>query len=149
MKTYFQKLYRYNQWANLGLYQHMQAIPDLPLEEMKRISHIVAAEEIWYHRIEPLGFEPLPPFEVQSWEILASKLRESAQRWLDLVDVTDNFDQNISYNNLAGESFTSELSDILIHLANHGSYHRGQIATLLRQNGYEPLPTDYILFTRA
>ena len=31
----------------------------------------------------------------------------------------------------------------------HGSYHRGQVAMLLRQSGAEPLPTDYIVFVRG
>ena len=78
MKAYFQKLYGYNQWANLGLSQHLQAFDDVPEHVLKLIHHLVAAEEIWFHRIAPLGFESLPLFEFQSWEILSPRLEDSA-----------------------------------------------------------------------
>jgi uncharacterized damage-inducible protein DinB len=149
MKAYFQKLFRYNQWANIGLCEHIQKIADPPREVMKRMSHIVAAEEIWFQRVQPLGFDPLPSFEIQSWDILEPRLEQSAQRWLGLIARIDDFEIAIDYINLSGKLFTSPLSDVLIHMANHGSYHRGQIATLLRQHGHEPLPTDFILFTRG
>ena len=148
MKAYFQKLYQYNQWANSGLCKHLKKLNDQSAEVMKRMSHIVAAEEIWYNRIKPLGFDHLPLFDVQPWEVLEPRLTSSAQRLLDLLQGMEDFGVEIRYSNLAGKSFASSLSDILIHLANHGTYHRGQIATLLRQQGLEPLPTDYIFYCR-
>jgi uncharacterized damage-inducible protein DinB len=41
------------------------------------------------------------------------------------------------------------VEQIMIHLVNHSSYHRGQIAMLLRQNGFEPVNTDYITYDRV
>ena len=149
MKAYFKKLYQYNQWANLGLCEHLKVIRELPDDIMMRLSHVVAAEEIWYHRIEPLEMEPLPVFEIQSWEVLEPRLTLSAKRWLDLVTATDDFERKLIYKNLAGKTYESNLGDIFMHVANHGTYHRGQIATLLRQQQFEPLPTDFILFTRV
>ncbi len=55
----------------------------------------------------------------------------------------------ISYVNSAGNSFSSTIEDILVHVAMHGSYHRGQVALLLREAGAEPSPTDYIAFVRG
>ncbi|MCW3088046.1 MAG: hypothetical protein JWQ78_1432, partial [Sediminibacterium sp.] len=41
------------------------------------------------------------------------------------------------------------VKEILLHLFNHGTYHRGQLVTLLRQVGVEEIPrTDYIEFSR-
>ena len=148
MKAFFEKLYNYNQWANLGLCEHLQQIEEVPDEVMLRMSHIVAAEEIWFDRIEPLGFEPLPVFKTQPWEILEPRLKQSAKRWLQLIAKSEDFEARLDYSNLAGKPYSSQLSDVLLHLANHGTYHRGQIATLLRQQGLEPLPTDYMLFSR-
>jgi len=148
MKSYFQKLYRYNQWANTGICQHLKALSNVPPEVSKRFSHIVSAEEIWYNRIEPLGFGPLALFEIQPLEVLEPRLNASARRWLELVEQTIDFELLINYRNLAGQAFESSLCDILIHVANHGTYHRGQIAILLRQHSLEPLPTDFIVYTR-
>jgi uncharacterized damage-inducible protein DinB len=148
MKAYFEKLYRYNQWANTGLCHHLKELGAAPEAVMMRLSHIVAAEEIWYDRIEPLGFDPLPVFGIQALDKLEPRLISSAQRWLDLVERTTEFELDIHYSNLSGKSFTCSLSDLLIHLANHGTHHRGQIATLLRQHGFDPLPMDYIFYSR-
>ncbi len=148
MKNYFKKLYTYNQWCNQALVSRLSPLSDVPSEVIRRLSHIVAAEEIWYHRIKPLSLEPLPLFEIQSWKILTPRLKESAQRWLELVDHTDNYQQLISYHTTSGTPYQTSLDDILIHLAHHGSYHRGQMATLLRQAGLEPVITDYIAFCR-
>ena len=52
--------------------------------------------------------------------------------------------QTISYVNFAGEAWRYSLGDALLHVANHGTYHRGQVVTLLRQLGKEPIGTDYL-----
>ncbi len=49
----------------------------------------------------------------------------------------------------SGDSFTRELGDALLHLANHGTYHRGQVATLLRQLGHKATSTDYLRYVDA
>ncbi len=148
MRDYLHKLFKYNHWANTGLAQHIknQSFP-LP-EVLERLSHVVAAEEIWYSRVAGLDFELLPLFEAQPWEILTPRLENSAQRWLGLVDQTENFKQVISYHTTSGTPLQTSLDDILCHVANHGTYHRGQIATLMRQGGQEPMVTDYVAFCR-
>lgn len=148
MKSYLERLYRYNQWANQGLLKHLKAFDSVSDDIKMRLSHVVAAEEIWYNRIQPLGFDLFEVFEIQPWEVLGPRLDASAQRWIGLVDQTNDFDQVIHYKNLTGKAFQTGLNDIMIHVANHGTYHRGQIATLLRQQGLEPINTDFITYSR-
>ena len=50
---------------------------------------------------------------------------------------------------LKGEKFQSGLDDIMLHIFNHASHHRGQVALLQRADGREPAYTDYIQFVRA
>lgn len=53
------------------------------------------------------------------------------------------------YRNNKREQFKQPVADVLIHLFNHQSYHRGQIVTMLRQLGATQIPAlDYIVFTR-
>ena len=61
----------------------------------------------------------------------------------------EDLDKRITYRNSAGAEFTTGLEDILMHVAMHGSYHRGQVAALLRSAGDEPSPTDYIQWVRG
>ena len=57
--------------------------------------------------------------------------------------------REVAYSNSAGVAFHSTVEDILLQVAMHGSYHRGQIALLLRQEGAEPAATDFIGFARG
>ncbi|WP_414711827.1 DinB family protein [Sphingobacterium sp. UBA1498] len=45
-------------------------------------------------------------------------------------------------------AFHNKVNDILLHVFNHGTYHRAQIASEMRRNGVEPINTDYITFIR-
>jgi uncharacterized damage-inducible protein DinB len=54
----------------------------------------------------------------------------------------------VAYRNSAGRDYRSRVSDIVTHVAMHGSYHRGQIARQLRSVGREPPYTDFIQYTR-
>jgi uncharacterized damage-inducible protein DinB len=57
--------------------------------------------------------------------------------------------RTVHYRNSAGDEFDNAIEDILVHVAMHGSYHRGQVTMLVRDAGAEPQPTDYIAFVRG
>jgi len=50
-----------------------------------------------------------------------------------------------SYVNVKGETWPYPLHEMLVHVVNHSTYHRGQVATMLRQLGKTPLSTDYLV----
>lgn len=47
-----------------------------------------------------------------------------------------------------GEPYSHPLWQMMQHLINHGTYHRGQVTTMLRQLGVKPVATDLIAFYR-
>jgi uncharacterized damage-inducible protein DinB len=57
--------------------------------------------------------------------------------------------QPLTYVNFAGQTLSYPLAETLVHVANHGTYHRGQVATLLRQLGHSPIATDYVRYLDA
>ena len=61
----------------------------------------------------------------------------------------DDLAREITYRNSAGKEFRSTLEDILLHVALHGAYHRGQVSLVIRGGGGEPIATDYIGFIRG
>jgi uncharacterized damage-inducible protein DinB len=66
-----------------------------------------------------------------------------------LDKLTDReLDRMVSYRNLAGEDHTNVLWQLLRHMVNHSSYHRGQVTTMLRQLGHTPVATDLVLYYR-
>lgn len=149
MKQYFLKLYRFNAWANkrvLGVIQRQKVNDEKILTLM---GHIVAAQFLWLHRIKGL-----PPPDVKLWgEYSLNQLMVLAEKagkeWLEFVENTENFNRELTYKNYVGDPYTNNVENIMIHLVNHSSYHRAQIAMLLRQKGFEPINTDFITYDRV
>jgi uncharacterized damage-inducible protein DinB len=113
------------------------------------MGHVVAAQFLWLHRIKGL-----PPPDVKLWgeyslEQLATLAEKAGREWLEFVESTENFDRQMTYKNYVGEPYTNNVEMIMIHLVNHSSYHRAQIAMLLRQKGFEPINTDFITYDRV
>ncbi len=149
MKKYFLKLYQYNTWANDKV---MQCLKDQRVNHEKIISlmgHIAAAEQLWLHRIKDLPKPEIKLWSNYSLKDLSALLDAADKKWLDYVQSTENFDRELSYTNYTGAPFTNNVESIMIHTVNHASYHRAQVAMLLRQNGCEPVNTDFITYDRV
>jgi len=86
----------------------------------------------------------------QDYESLTARLSEvQADRASFLASLKEiDLGRPITYRNIKGEQSQSILADLLLHLVNHSTYHRGQLTTLLRQLGSTPLATDLLLFRR-
>jgi len=149
MKQYFLKLYQYNAWANRRVINCLtrQGVGDEKI--LGIMGHIVAAQFLWLHRIKGL-----PPANVKLWgeytlTQVTTMAEEAGKLWLDFVESTDNFNRELTYNNYVGEPYVNNVEMIMIHLVNHSSYHRAQVAMLLRQKGLEPINTDFITYDRV
>jgi len=149
MKEYFLKLYQYNAWANDRVYQALVRQQVADEKVLSLLGHLVAAQHIWLNRIKGL-----PPPDVKLWgnyplPALGSMIQEIGPQWLQFIEVTDNFNRELNYTNFAGDPFVNNVEMIMIHVVNHSTYHRGQIAMLLRQQGMEPAGTDFITYDRV
>ena len=149
MNKYFLKLYQYNAWANKRVLDNLnkQNIADKKI--LSLMGHIVAALYLWLHRIKGL---PVP--DVKLWgdyelAALTSSADDIGKQWLAFVETTENFERQLTYKNYTGDPYTNNVEMIMIHLVNHSSYHRAQIAMLLRQTGFEPVNTDFITYDRV
>jgi uncharacterized damage-inducible protein DinB len=105
---------------------------------------------VWLSRLygTPSRITVWPSLTLVDCEELAA---ENASQFRKVVDglTDDALERGITYRNSAGDQYTSTLEDILTHVFMHGSYHRGQVASLVRAGGGPPSPTDYIFFTRG
>ena len=147
MQAYFKKMQAYNHWANqlvLNGLMHQELAPET---SRGLLSHIFLAEKAWLTRLE--GSNPtFSIFQILDWSDLSDLMNQNDQGWKHLLARESDFEKDIAYQTFAGEPFTSRLSDILAHIFNHGTYHRAQIASQMRQAGLEPVATDYIRFSR-
>lgn len=150
MKTYLLKLYQYNAWANrrvIGCLER-QAVTDEKIVSI--FAHCVAANFIWYNR-----FMGLPRSDYKLWgggytiADLKKMVEEANELWMSFIHSNNSFDRVLKYHNYVGDYYENNIQDIMIHLVNHGSYHRGQVAVLLRERGYEPVNTDLITYDRV
>lgn len=149
MKKYFLKLYHYNAWANERVLSCLMRQSVIDEKVLTIFGHVLAAQFLWLHRIKDL-----PPPNVKLWgdyslEALEKMAVEANQRWLEFVETSDSFDSEMTYKNYVGELYTNNVETIMMHLVNHCSYHRAQVALLLRQKGFEPINTDLITYDRV
>jgi uncharacterized damage-inducible protein DinB len=157
----FRTLYDYNSWANRRV---LEACAPLSGEEFTRhngssfpsvrdtLAHICGAEWIWLERWNgrvPTGGIPAPT-DYPDFETLKRRWTEVESDLLGYIASLAPADLNriVEFTTLAGTHFSRQLGHCLQHLANHSTYHRGQVATMLRQLGAKPIPTDLILFYR-
>jgi len=143
------KLIDHLEWADARASGALRAASSPPTKVREIFSHIVGSEHTWISRIE--GRAPT----IAIWPTLSDDelARVSGENVAALRHILDgatevDFSRIVAYRTSAGHPYESTVEDILLHVALHGSYHRGQVATLLRQGGSEPIATDYILFSR-
>jgi len=149
MKKYFLKLYQFNAWANQRI---IQSLRDQNVNHEKILSlmgHIAAAETLWLHRVKGLPKPDVKLWPNDSLKELAMMLDMADKQWLNYVQSTENFDRELNYTNYTGDPFVNNVEAIMIHTVNHASYHRGQVAMLLRQHGLDPINTDFITYDRV
>jgi uncharacterized damage-inducible protein DinB len=154
------ELYAYNAWANQRV---LGAVARLSADDFGRdlknsfpsvrdtLAHILGGEWVWLSRWKgksPTSF----PVEwdvsthaqlIERWQPVAADQRA----FLDAL-TPESLNKPITYTTFAGQAFTNPLWQLMRHVANHSTYHRGQVTTMLRQLGAATVSTDLILFYR-
>ncbi len=154
------ELFEFNRWANQRM---LEAVAALNEEQFTRdlrssfpsvqatLAHIVGADWIWLSRwlgTSPTGTPPEWDLSTLSgiraqWDII-EKQRAS---FLDSL-TPEALQRSLPYWTLKGEPFSNPLAQLLRHVVNHSTYHRGQVMTMLRQLGMPAISTDLVLFYR-
>jgi uncharacterized damage-inducible protein DinB len=147
MKTFFNQLFDYNFYCNKKLIDKCIEVGQVPEKSQLYFSHILNAHNIWNSRI--LAKQPdYAVFEKQPiknwWDIHYENQRNSFEIIVNTVD----FEKHIPYENSKQLSFSNTVGEMLFHIINHSTHHRGQIAVDFRNNGIEPLELDYIFYKR-
>lgn len=153
-------LYDYNAWAN---HRSVEAASKLTTEKFVQpmgssfssvrdtLAHIYGGEWLWLERFQGRSPSSLP--DTTQFADIAS-LRE---RWNELEPrllgfvrglAQSDLDRVFEYKTLKFGVYKNPLWESMQHLVNHGSYHRGQVTTLLRQHGAEAISTDLMHFYR-
>lgn len=109
------------------------------------INHILNAQQIWNSRI--LGEKTFEVWQINPFEMLEEINQHNFEKSIEIINNFDP-DRKINYQNSRGTNFENTVFEMLFQAINHSSYHRGQINSLLKQNGIDPILTDYIFYKR-
>lgn len=147
MKTFFHQLFDYNYFCNKKLIEACAEFEQLPGKSGELFSHVLNAHHIWNARIlgEVPGVGVWDVHEFPAWEEMHY---DNQRNSFEIITNADSFEQRIAYENSEDRSFANSLQDILFHIVNHSTHHRGQIAREFRENQIEPLTLDYIFYKR-
>jgi uncharacterized damage-inducible protein DinB len=153
-------LYDYNAWAS---HRSLEAASNLATEKFVQpmgssfgsvrdtLAHIYGAEWIWLERFQGRSPSSLPdPTQFADAATLRERWKEHEARLLSFVGglTQSDLDRVMEYKTLKFGIYSNPLWQSMLHLVNHGSYHRGQVTTLLRQLGAQPILTDLMHFYR-
>jgi uncharacterized damage-inducible protein DinB len=115
------------------------------------LAHVLAAEWVWLTRWRGSS----PPGLPESWDL--SSLEVVRAQWAEVeadqrafVEGLDEaaLDRVVAYRDTRGTPYENPLGQLLRHVVNHSTYHRGQVITMLRQLGAEAVATDYVVYLR-
>jgi uncharacterized damage-inducible protein DinB len=150
MVDHLGKLFRHLTWADERTLEALRAAGGPPPKALEVYSHVLAAEHLWLARLRqvPSRYPVWPVLTLEECTALGEELQAEYAEFLSRLDRA-SLTGEVAYTNSAGASFRSSIEDILLHVALHCAYHRGQVAQLLRQGGATPQPTDYIAFVRG
>jgi uncharacterized damage-inducible protein DinB len=151
----------YNLWANrlitdlvlqLSEAQHHQVLVSSFPSLYTTVLHLWDAESIWWQRMklhERLVI-PSEAFNPSMSEAVNGLLNQGAQ-WEEWVNQASDIQLKhvFAYQNSRREQFKQPVAEVLQHVFNHGTYHRGQLVTMLRMLEVRKIPsTDYIAWCR-
>jgi uncharacterized damage-inducible protein DinB len=149
LRDYFVHLFKYNDWATRQTAESIMSLKKKNVKSEELLSHIISAQKIWLNRI--LGrntvIDPWHKLTQEDW--IPQSIPITAE-WINLLESFQekDFERRIEYTNTKGEKFFNTVKDIIVQVINHSTYHRAQIAQLIRQSGGEPAKTDYIVYQR-
>jgi uncharacterized damage-inducible protein DinB len=151
-------LFEYTRWADNRMFDAVAALPaeawtkDLrsSLKSVRdTVVHVVSSQWIWLSRwqgtsppkhLDPAEFPDVATIRARR-EIVSGELAAHVA-----AQTEASIAAPLAYLNLKGEPFSYPLDLQMLHVANHSTYHRGQVTTLLRQLGAQPISTDLVLY---
>ena len=162
VKEMLQQYAAYNTWATQKL---VEVIQPMPMELLEKeimgsfkcihllLLHIWDAESIWWQRLklQEVITAPSANFKGNAKDVAAALMHQD-RLWENWVIQSNEsaFTHVFFYRNSKKEQFKQPVYQVLLHLFNHATYHRGQFVHALRQLGIDKIPaTDFIVWSRS
>lgn len=160
--THTQTLTRYKAWADELLFTALAQLPEQELVAprpiifgsiLRTLNHVCAMDQVWRAHLEgkPHGFTTRNPDAHPAFEALW-KAQQQLDAWY--VGYTDSLSESahgqvVSFTFIGGGAGSMRRGDILLHVVNHTTYHRGHVADMMYQVGALPPTTDLPVFLQV
>jgi uncharacterized damage-inducible protein DinB len=155
-----QQLFSYNDWANkralhaaatLTAEQFTQPLGNSFSSVRDTLAHMYGAETIWLQRFKGESPSAFPDTsQINDIASLRAKWDPTAADLLNFIEglTQQEIDRVVEYKTMKFGVYSNPMWQSLQHVVNHGTYHRGQITTMLRQLGATPILTDLMHYYR-
>lgn len=156
------EMYKYHTWANQTILGRIKELPSSVLSQEANssfptiahaLSHIYAVDKMWYLVLTGTGMReafqacmPVNDSRLYSADQYADIFARLSEQYGDWFRSQTDLEQTILLDNPFAGIRQTRLSEIVLHVVNHGTYHRGNISTMLRQLGHASTMNDYALF---
>lgn len=156
-------MYKYHLWANKVLLERIKELPSNVLYKevnssypniAQTFSHIYVVDVMWLQVLKGIGMQEaleasmalLEKTNLYSVDEFIKYFEELASQYEEWMNSQKDLEQKINLNNPWSGARETAYSEILFHVANHGTYHRGNITTMLRQQGHASTMNDLALY---
>jgi uncharacterized damage-inducible protein DinB len=163
MKHHALQMYDYHVWANQRIFRHLKELPphiyDKEIQNVeslisKMLLHIYQTDVLWLSVISGDSFDEtmavmkrlMEEAKAKNIEEMETSFSHLSKRYKAFLDRQDDLDKAISCEHPNFGRLETQLSELVQHVVNHGTYHRGNITTMLRQLGHQGASTDYIFY---
>ncbi len=147
---------RYSGWASRKV---LAAALQLTMEELEKpngishgsiagtLAHIYLADRVWQERMTQAGKPVVWDASLADAEAAWPGIQSAWEAWADAATDADLV-SSVPYKSIAGMPASNTASEIVTHVVNHATLHRGQVVGMIRQLGVQPPATDFIFYLR-
>ncbi|HET7578102.1 MAG TPA: DinB family protein [Bacillales bacterium] len=163
MKHHAMQLYDYHVWANNRLFERLKELPpavyDQEIQSVfpsieETFAHIYIVDSGWLGVMKGDSFDEVRATFHQAAEAVNGKnlievealFAELSERYKAFFESEEDLDKPVAPEHPDFGRLETRLSELIQHVVNHGTYHRGNITAMIRQQGHESIMTDYIAF---
>lgn len=156
-------MYAYHLWANKVLLERIKELPSNVLYKeinssypniAQTFSHIYVVDVMWLQVLKGISMQEalgasmalLEKTNLYSVDEFIKSFEELTSQYEEWMNNQKDLEQKINLNNPWSGARETVYSEILFHVVNHGTYHRGNITTMLRQQGHASTMNDLALY---
>ena len=157
-KELLAKHFEYSLWASLKILEAAEMLSKEALEKdrgnsfgsiLETLTHVFLADRVWWKRFNGEPYSTLLQvgdfYDLQKLKAEWPVVMGEFVAWIRAQD-DSKFEERLFWRNIRGEDKEEVMYKILLHIVNHGTYHRGQVITMIKQAGGEVVSTDLVYY---